>query len=252
MSTPMPPNAATAGPDDFREQLSAWRDGALPDEASRFVLKRLLQDDALRAEVGRWQVIGDALRGHAQQRPATDVAAPLAEAIEHESIGHRLVTDQTASLAPSRRAPALRWMATAAAVGMAAVLMWPAAPEPNAAPERGQIASAPGPAARDLPVSGPEPRVIVAASAASRDVRAAPMVASSRNLPVPLRIGTSTGADALAARVPRLVRAPQPTPEQLAPLPAVDAPSRPWPRRGVADGVYTVDYAAPAAVPPGQ
>ncbi len=54
------------------------------------------------------------------------------------------------------------------------------------------------------------------------------------------------------AAVPPLVRAPQPTAEQLAPLPAVDAPSRPWPRSASEQDVYTVDYSVPAAAPPRQ
>ena len=40
----------------------------------------------------------------------------------------------------------------------------------------------------------------------------------------------------------------QPTAEQLAPLPAIDAPSRPWPRSRHAAPAFTVDYSVP--VPP--
>lgn len=244
MSTPMTPNAA-AGPDDFREQLSAWRDGALPDEASRFVLKRLLQDDALRAEVGRWQVIGDALRAQPQRQPSNDIAARVASAIDASSVAPR----------QSARRPAMRWMASAAAVGLAAVLMWPSAPEPGGEAASALVASAPVTASSPaLATSTPNVATArIASSPIPTPARSAPvLVASNRDLPVPLRIVDGAEADTLVARVPPLVRAPQPTPEQLAPLPAVDAQSRPWPRSAQGQGAYTVEYAAPAAAPPRQ
>lgn len=181
---------------DYREQLSAWHDGALRDEAARFVTKRLLQDEALRAEVGRWQVIGDALRRQPQQRLGIDIAARIATAVDAEgAAAHDAIA---LTRAASHRAPALRWMATAAAVGMVAVLMWPAAPTPDAGTDARQIASAPGLVAQDQSGPAPEPRVIVASSAASRAIGEASMVASSRNLPgpVPLRVTPSTAAGA--------------------------------------------------------
>jgi len=226
MSTPMSPNAP-AGPDDFREQLSAWHDGALPDETSRFVLKRLLRDDALRAEVGRWQVIGDALRRQPQQRASTDLSARIAEALAAEDRRASAV-----SAAPGRvaaRGGALRWFATAAALGLAAVLMWP---------------SGPGGGADD-------PAPLVAGTFAPAATPALP-AAPSRPTPLPPRRIEVASPESLVASVPPLVRAPQPTPEQLAPLPAVDAPSRPWPRSASEQDVYTVDYGVPAAAPPRQ
>ena len=221
MSTPMSPNAP-AGPDDFREQLSAWHDGALPDEASRFVLKRLLRDDALQAEVGRWQVIGDALRRQAQERPAVDLASRVAAAVAAEDGPAR-------PAATTARARALPWLATAAALGLAAVLMWPSSPMPVGSDADALVASAPA-----VPV--------VSARVAS----------PSRPLPMPPRRAEALPPSALAAAVPPLVRAPQPTPEQLAPLPAVDAPSRPWPRGASAQDAYTVDYGMPPAAPARQ
>lgn len=203
--------------DDFREQLSAWHDGALPDEASRFVLKRLMQDDALRAEVGRWQAVGDALRRQPQQRPASDLPERIAAAVMSRS--------------SSSRGPALRWMASAAAVGMAAVLMWPSAPLPPSDEAVARVAL--------TPVVSPS-RVVT--SSASRSLPA----------PSPLRVADASAAASLAVAVPPLVRAPQPTPEQLAPLPAVDAPGRPWPRSAPDAAAFTVDYRVPAPPPPRQ
>ncbi len=224
----MSPNAP-AGPDGFREQLSAWHDGALPDDAARFVLKRLLHDDALRAEVARWQVVGDALRRQSQQRPAVDLPARVAAAVgalgNAEAAGAHLPSGAGAST--GRRG--VRWMATAAAVGLAAVLLWPSAQGP----------------VDDAPVA------LVAEPSASPT---APVRAAGRDhpAPMPLRMAQAADADSLAVAVPPLVRAPQPTPEQLAPLPAVEAPGRPWPRSASHEGGYTVEYRVPAAAPPQQ
>jgi hypothetical protein len=223
----MSPNAP-AGPNDFREQLSAWHDGALPEEASRFVLKRLLRDESLRAEVGRWQVIGDALRRQAQQRPAGDLPDRLAATVAAED-GRMVAHAPVNPSAVPRRAGSLRWLATAAALGLVAVLVWPSDPVPVARDAEPLIAEAPVPSA-----------------AAARPAL------PSRPLPMPPRRAEASPSASLVAAVPPLVRAPQPTPEQLAPLPAVDAPSRPWPRNASEQGVYTVDYGVPAAAPPRQ
>lgn len=216
----MSPNAPATS-DDFREQLSAWHDGALPDEASRFVIKRLLQDDALRAEVGRWQVIGDALRRQPQQPFAGDLSGRVAAAVE------ALATPEPRPSATSW-GRGLRWMATAAALAMAAIVAWPADPSPETVTS------------------------VAAASTAAPPPSA--VGATPRPVPMPLRVpeATPVASVAIAAAVPPLVRAPQPTPEQLAPLPAVDAPSRPWPRSAGGEPAYTVDYRVPATAPPDQ
>lgn len=227
MSTPMSPNAP-AGPDDFREQLSAWHDGALADEASRFVLKRLLSDDALRAEVGRWQVIGDALRRQPHQRPAGDLPARVAAAIAADEARGAAHAPAIPGVFPVRSG-SLRWLATAAALGLVAVLMWPSDPVPVAGDAGTLLAEAPVPSAATVLPARPSPP-----------------------LPMPPRRAEASPSASLVAAVPPLVRAPQPTAEQLAPLPAVDAPSRPWPRSASEQDVYTVDYSVPAAAPPRQ
>lgn len=225
MSTPMSPNAPS-GPDDFRERLSAWHDGALPDEASRFVLKRLLQDEGLRAEVGRWQVVGDVLRRRAQQVPAPTLPANVAAAIDAELA------------AAVRQAPRPRmagWWASAAAVGLAAVLLMPDG-EPSGASGEATFASGPG---------------STAGGTAGVEVPASPV---RRVVPMPRVLLAEAEPASLVARVPPLVRAPQPTSEQLAPLPALDleAPSRPWPRSAGAAEAYTVEYAMPSGDTPSR
>ena len=232
-----PPNPSlSAAPADFREQLSAWHDGALPDEAARFVVKRLLGDDALRAEVGRWQLLGDALRREAQHAAPRGLAHAVQARIEAEQRADAASaaangttgsnsTASAAPAAPARRGP-IGGLAVAAAVGLAAVLIWPkTASDAVDAPELATTAVAP----MDVPVAPIErsaPRVLIAEAPAIE----------------------------VAARfdVPPLVRAPQPTAEQLAPLPAVDAPSRPWPRSAAQPEAFVVDYAAPGGAPPRQ
>ena len=209
----MPPPPHDGGSDGFREQLSAWHDGELGDEASRFVLRRALHDAAVRAELGRWQAVGDVLRRQAQRLPRPGFADAVAAAIEADGVVPRPAT------VPSARPPRARagaWWAAAAGVAFAALLWRPGVPQEA----RPQITAA-------LPIE-------------------VPIVPIRRVAPMPLRPAPEPVAVARADAVPPLVRAPQPTPEQLAPLPSVDAPSKPWPRGADRGAVYTVDYALPA------
>ncbi len=211
----MPSNSA---PDDFREQLSAWHDGALSAEASLFVLKRLLHDDALRAGVGRWQAIGDALR----QQPLAAVGARMPERVSAAIIAESTEPSRVRVVARSGRlAPGLGWWATAAVVGVAAVLLLP-----------GQIATE--------QASSPDEPVLAMVSP-SQDVPTRPLIRNAA-LP-PLQVPQpNIDAAALVVFVPPLVRAPQPSAEQLAPLPAIEAPSRPWPRSGGMPQAFRVQY----------
>ncbi|GAB3383107.1 sigma-E factor negative regulatory protein [Lysobacter fragariae] len=63
------------GPRDERESLSALFDGELPRDAARFALKRLDHDAGWRDSCGRWQLIGDAMRGQATAAAPADFAA---------------------------------------------------------------------------------------------------------------------------------------------------------------------------------
>jgi len=209
-----PPTAS----DDFREQMSAWHDGALPLEAGRFVARRVLGEAALRAELGRWQLVGDVLRGQ-------PVACPPAEL--HE----RLAAALPAAPQPASRRSAPRWAmaAVAAGFGLFGLLL--------IAPPSVQVPGA---------VEAPALAVQVPASAVSPLVRALPP--GERPAQVvdiePPRLARSLVEP--VAEVPVLVRAPQPSAEQLAPLPVpVPAPepaSRPWPRGAAGSGAFVVDY----------
>lgn len=157
--------------DDFREQLSAWHDGALSAEASRFVLRRLLADEILRAEIGRWQAVGDVLRRQRIERVDAGMAGRVTTVI-----GAEPVTSLPRSLRSDSR---IGWWATAVVVGMAAVLLLPDKETPTE----------------------------VAVAATSIEVPISPIV---RDMSLPPLRRADFDATAIAATVPPLIRAPLP------------------------------------------
>jgi len=198
-----PPNAAPG----FREQMSAWHDGALPTEAGRFVARRVLDDVDLRAELGRWQLVGDVLRRQPVARPPAELAHRIAQALPEP---HRLA----------------RSAALVAGVALFGLLLWSPLGPPGGSPFGD---ATPTLAAVAAPVSGPP----AGTGPADRHTRIEP----------PLRAAAAPSA---LAQVPMLVRAPQPSPEKLAPLPPVELPpeppARPWPRGDGANTAFVVDY----------
>ena len=52
-----------------REQLSALMDGALPEDQTRFLLRRLQHDAELAGSWDRWRTAGEVMRGLAPARP---------------------------------------------------------------------------------------------------------------------------------------------------------------------------------------
>lgn len=69
-----------------REQLSALMDGALPEDQTRFLLRRLQHDAALAGCWGRWRTAADTMRGIAPSRrlPA-DFASRVAAALQEDA-----------------------------------------------------------------------------------------------------------------------------------------------------------------------
>ena len=65
-----------------REQLSALMDGALPEDQTRFLLRRLQHDSELAANWERWRIAGDAMRGLVPaQRLSVDFAQRVAASL---------------------------------------------------------------------------------------------------------------------------------------------------------------------------
>lgn len=96
----------TANPEleRLREQLSAWMDGELSVEESRFLLRRLEHDEALRAEYARWQLASASLRRHPLRVAAPSLAGQVRSALQDE---------------PTLRGGQRRWMPWAAAATLA-------------------------------------------------------------------------------------------------------------------------------------
>ena len=91
------------------EQLSAWMDGELPADEARFLQRRLANDVALREQWERWQLAADCLKGHPVRLQDAALAGRIQSAI---------------AAGPQRRpASGLGWLASAAVIALAAVLL---------------------------------------------------------------------------------------------------------------------------------
>ena len=250
-------------PRDERETLSALFDGELPGDAARFALKRLDHDADWRETCGRWQMIGDALRGEATSAAPTGFASGVMRMLDAEaavaSVGSERVMASTAT--NLRR----RWIggaALAASVAMAAVLVVRPFSE-SSSPDR-QVASAPtatqmpAPSAVTVPAptsaNNPSPTLIAAAEApvATASHRAArlPRTATRvvRRQAAPVRNEADEATTVVASATP----APVTTGRPFHP-PVDDIVTRPWPRSvlsGDNAGALTVGFGSTSSTSP--
>ena len=210
-----------------REQLSALMDGALPEDQTRFLLRRLQHDADLAGNWERWRIASDVMRGLA---PARRLPADFAERVSarlHGEIGAGAVAQAAATGRPAW----LRWgggAAMAAALAVVALMARPqledVAPQTAAAPAV-QVAASNPPASPRAPAPQPP------APLADAPVVLAAAVAATAQ---PVR--------RVAARTARPVDAPAPAPELVAAQettpavelrvdpPASEIATRPWPR----------------------
>ena len=256
-------------PRDEREALSALFDGELPGDAARFALKRLDHDAGWRETCGRWQMIGDALRGEAISVAPAGFAGGVMRMLDAETQAAVASSSSEremalAAVTSSRR----RWIggaALAASVAMAAVLVVRPFPE-TSAPDR-QVASAP--ATTQAPVastvSAPSPVSASANSPSTTSIAATDVPATTANHRAARR------ASRVAARVARspTARVRNETIEtQAAVTTAASAPvtagrpfhppvddivTRPWPRSvlsGDTAGALTVDFGSTSSASP--
>ena len=79
---------STLNPHDDRDALSALFDGELQGDAARFALKRLAHDPQWRESFSRWQLAGDAMRGHAIAAAPLDFADGVAARLARESAAY--------------------------------------------------------------------------------------------------------------------------------------------------------------------
>ena len=243
-------------PRDDRETLSALFDGQLPGDAARFALKRLDHDATWRDTCGRWQLIGDALRGEATSAAPADFAA---------GVMRKLAAEGVAPVAASPVAPAMdavprvatrrRWIggaALAASVAMVAVLVArPFSQAPTSAPTQvagGVVAPAVAPARTTtqggnvVPAAAPADSTRLAAVDESR-VPTAPLRRVARAThaaqpPVPSPINAGTARTVAAMETTETRKPFHPPVDEVA--------TRPWPRavlpEAAAAGAFSVGF----------
>ena len=231
-----------------REQLSALMDGMLPEDQTRFLLRRLRHDTALAACWERWRIASDIMRGMTPERhlPA-DFALRVAAALQAP-------TQPSVRPAASTRN---RWLwagggALAAALALLAVL--PLAPRMTTPPaQTARASAAPSAQVASVPRPAPSaPATVVAPQVASVAASTAPVQVAAVARPA-TRAGSQLRRSDAVPVVP--ATASSPTEDAgLALAQPVSVPdtivSRPWPRRilpqyGGEDGV-TVGFGLPA------
>lgn len=98
--------------DSLNEQLSACLDGQLPEGELDLLLKRVGRDAQLRRTLGRYSLVGEALRGHGAAQASSGFADRVAAAIAAEGAsGHAGAKPNSA---------VMRWLRPAAGLAVAA------------------------------------------------------------------------------------------------------------------------------------
>ena len=208
-----------------REQLSALMDGALPEDQTRFLLRRLQHDAPLAACWERWRIAGDAMRGLAPaHRLPNDFAGRVAAALHGES---------AAAPQPAARRPAwLRWGGGAAMAAALAVVALMARPQLEGTPSP-QGGGAPAVQLAANPPSSP------ASPKAPQPQPSAPLAEAPAMLAAAVAVAAKP-VRRTPARSARPVEAPVATPELVAERapavalhvdpPVAEIATRPWPR----------------------
>ncbi|HOV96494.1 MAG TPA: sigma-E factor negative regulatory protein [Thermomonas sp.] len=205
-----------------REQLSALMDGALPEDQTRFLLRRLQHDAELAASWERWRLAGDTLRGVA---PAQRL--PLDFALRVSTSLHGVGLPSQVTHSAQRGTHWRRWgtgTAVAAALAVVALLartpLQPAA-HPAQAPARAPtlaLAVPPPATPKPAPATPPAPTALAHAPeflAAATALAASKPARRTRNQVAPVLV--AAGDAPVAASV--VSAAP------------VEIASRPWPRK---------------------
>jgi sigma-E factor negative regulatory protein RseA len=129
--------------ESVNEQLSACLDGQLPEGELDLLIKRVGRDSELRQTLGRYALVGEALRGHGAAQASAGFADRIAAAIDAETSQPSGAVQPSARVNPS----VLRWLrpiggvAVAAGVAAVAVFVFQSnAPQPDA-----RVAQSPAP-----------------------------------------------------------------------------------------------------------
>jgi Meckel syndrome type 1 protein len=240
-------------------------DGELPGDAARFALKRLDHDANWRDTCGRWQMIGDALRGEATSAAPAGFANGVMRMLDAEAQAAVASAASERVMASTAMNSRRRWIggaALAASVAMAAVLVVRPISE-SSSPDR-QVVSAP--AANQVPaatrVSAPAPVPASASNLSVPSIAAADVPASTANHRVarPSRAARATRraapvrneATETTTAVASIAPAPVTTGRPFHP-PVDDIVTRPWPRSvlsGDNAGALTVGFGSTSSTSP--
>ncbi|MEE9343010.1 MAG: sigma-E factor negative regulatory protein [Gammaproteobacteria bacterium] len=109
--------------DKIKEQLSALMDDELDDLEHPLLLGRLQRDDKLRADLGRYELIGEVMRNGADQISETSIAARVSEALEKETIIDNVPTYPSDAVAETSSASFWKPMTGFALAASAAVVL---------------------------------------------------------------------------------------------------------------------------------
>lgn len=150
------------------EQLSAWMDGELSPDQTRFLLRRLEADPVLRARFERWQLASACLRGQAVRLQSPAVADGIA-----------------AALAAQQGASRQRGAWSAAAAVLALALMLPQWLSPDAGPALMPEALTSRPPALLAGDAGPQAPASALPAAAEASVAEFPLVLEPGRKPWP-------------------------------------------------------------------
>ncbi len=138
--------------DPINEQISAFVDGALPAAEAELLMKRFQRDASLRNTVGRYALIGEALRSTEAGGPTKDFASRVSRAIEQEAVSSK------------GWRPVATWLKPVAggaiAAGVAAVALVSLRIAPVASPSTDIAASAETPSTPVLTAAVVQPREI--------------------------------------------------------------------------------------------
>lgn len=195
--------------DADQETLSALFDGELDGDAARFAMRRLDHDDAWRDACGRWQLLGDVLRGQATAQAPAGFAARVETALAAERTDHVAAATGTAG----RMSVVRRWTrsrmggaALAASVAFVAFLaVRPGLDERAPAGQPGMLTAAPTAGDSRAPASqAPSPATRVASVPQAPVAPAAD--SGDAGDPTPARPTSEIGLAAAAVAVAELPR----------------------------------------------
>ncbi len=211
-----------------REQLSALMDGALPEDQTRFLLRRLQHDAGLAGCWERWRTVADAMRGIAPtRRLPNDFSARVATALL-EDVPMTAAARAAVRVAQRRRR---RWSggaALAAAIAVMAIMALPkgeSTPDATAAVATTTAPQPAKPASPQTPVEYPQAPASAASPVAASEVAVALVVAAAR----PERRKATRGTAGNIV-IPNVVESTSPAAFAVMPSVPLEATVRPWPR----------------------